>query len=650
MKKTWIYDLEQFPNLHTATFKDIKSDTVKTFVLHKSKNQLKEYIRFLKTECKYLIGFNNINYDYPLLHYILKNEYKLLKSNKPEKLLYLTSQEIIKSKYSSIKDKYVIIPQIDLFRINNYQNKNKSTSLKWIEFSLRWNNVQDLPYRYDDEIDEENIQLVLDYNLNDVLATEMFFNYCKPQIDLRLSLGKKYDLNLLNESDTSMGVNLMIKKYSEYTGKNPEMFKHLRDYSTHPLYLKNIISDTIQFKSIELNKVLLDLKSNLINLRTQDEIEESESFKYSFKYNQCTYDIAKGGLHSTLPPMLLHNSDDYTIIDIDFSSYYPNIMLKLKLYPPQLGEYILTLLQELTELRLKAKADKDMITSDATKITINSIFGNLGNQYSFLYSPETMYKVTINGQLILLMLIEELELNGAICFYTNTDGCTFKVPKNKVNLFYEICKNFDNKIGIPIEFNEYKLCAIRDVNNYLIITTDNKVKLKGDFEINKLPHKNNSQIVVAKAVHEYLVNKTPIDYYIYHNTNILDFCKGVKITGKNRLVSRTFDGLQFNDELLSKTTRYYVSNNGVRLIKMLPPLLKKTYTEKYNELIPNQLSIFDMGIEDVIVRKVRETNIEANNYCTVLNQFDNKKNISEYDINYEYYINECNKIISDLKL
>jgi hypothetical protein len=57
-----------------------------------------------------------------------------------------------------------------------------------------------------------------------------------------------------------------------------------------------------------------------------------------------------------------------------------------------------------------------------------------------------------------------------------------------------------------------------------------------------------------------------------------------------------------------------------------------------------QVNMFDM-IDDVRVEaEDRETNIEAGHLCTVMNKLITKKP-EDYDINYEYYLNECNKII-----
>lgn len=634
--QTWVYDLEQFSNCHTATFKGIDTGEIRVFVVHESRNDLIEYIHFLKNDVKGLIGFNNLNYDYPLLHYILTTP-ALLKSKDPANELYRKSQGIILQKYSSIWDNKVLIPQLDLYKLNHYDNKNKATSLKWVEFTLRWNNLQDLPYKHNHVVKVNELNQILKYNLNDVEATEMFYRYCKDQIDMRKELSRIYKTNLINKSDSAIGVELLTRKYEELTGLPRTRFKHWRD-NTRVVHLRDVIDDLIEFETPEMQNVLNDLMVNSKNIIEHD-------FEHNFKFKDCYYTIAKGGLHSTLKGIHIKESDTHKIIDLDFGSFYPKIMLNLGVYPPQLGEKFLIMLQDLTDRRLRAKAEGDDGTAYSLKITINSIYGNLGNKYSYTYSPKSMYKVTLNGQLIIMMLIEQLEKRGISCFYANTDGATFSVPIEAVDTFYDICQKFEKKVNIPIEYANYKMCAIRDVNNY-IIQTENKIKVKGDFEIDKFPHKNNSQLVVAKALKEYYINGTLPEDFITNHTDIFDFCKGAKMTSGNKLVARTFTGQDFKDTELTKTNRYFVSNDGVTLIKVMPPLDKELETDKVKREY-NQMNIFDVYIPDeFVVRKNRETNLEVGYKCTLLNDISE---LDRYDINYDYYIRECYKIINSIQ-
>lgn len=124
-----VYDLEQLKNFHSCTALDISTNEIKVFVIHTSRNDIKEYIAYLE-QCKIMIGFNNLNYDYPMLHYILLNKQVLinLSPNRINELLYQESQRIINLEYSEIKRDNMFIPQIDLYRVWHFDNKNRRMS------------------------------------------------------------------------------------------------------------------------------------------------------------------------------------------------------------------------------------------------------------------------------------------------------------------------------------------------------------------------------------------------------------------------------------------------------------------------------------------------------------------------------------------
>ena len=201
----------------------------------------------------------------------------------------------------------------------------------------------------------------------------------------------------------------------------------------------------------------------------------------------------------------------------------------------------------------------------------------------------------------------------------------------------------------------------RDVNNYINIIDEKNIKFKGCFEIDRDFHKNHSKRIVAIALANYYINgkscdETIIEYLndttdfnFAKNYGIYDFCLGSKMKGQNKLFKRDIRDFSVCDTSLSKMNRYYVSNEGSELIKKLPPLDKNklTDTEKVKLINPDQVNLFDF-IEDTVTiePKDRETNIESGWKCTIFNKYIEKKHNNEYDVNYDYYINECNKIIN----
>jgi hypothetical protein len=668
--KVWVYDLEMFRNFFSGTFFNLKTEEVKYFVIHSSRDDRQSFMEFLNDDVDGLIGFNNVGYDYPLLHFLLKYNKNKLKTIETDKLidqLYHKGQEIINTKYSSIRKKDVIIPQLDLYKLHHYDGANKRCSLKVLEFSFRWKKLQDLPFKYDEVITEENIDAVLEYNLNDVMFTYELYKASSKEIQLRKDMGKRYKENFINYSDTKIGTSVIAKMYEKKTGIRYYDFKDLRD-KTKSVCLGDLVWDGIKFNSKPLQELLYHIRNTTVDLETNKVIstssnyikaqtgDDKDKFKIPVCLNDTCYDILLGGLHSTRKPEIFEESEDEELIDLDFGSFYPFIMIMLKIFPPQLGIEMLEILKEVTDTRLEAKKKGDKVVANSLKICINSVYGNLGNKYSFLSSNLSKNTVTINGQLILLMLIEQLELSsrGIRCFYGNTDGATFKVKKDQVDNFYKICKDFEKFVNIPLEFVNYHKCMIRDVNNYLIITNEykdgnRKIKVKGDFERvedGKAWHKNHSMNIVAQALYEYYVNGAKVEKTIKGCKNIFEFLKVVKSKGKNTLELHSYDEYgNLIREYLQKTNRYYVSKEGKKLMKIMPPLDKLTYTEKHKlKVNPNQMDLFDF-VEDVRVDLERESNVEAGSKVILFNDYIEKP-IEEYGIDYEYYIDEAYKIIN----
>lgn len=239
--------------------------------------------------------------------------------------------------------------------------------------------------------------------------------------------------------------------------------------------------------------------------------------------------------------------------------------------------------------------------------------------------------------------------------FENTDGAAFIIKRSEKELVDQVCKKMEELSNIGLEMQECKKLIMRDVNNYINIISDDNIKFKGCFEVDRDYHKNHSKRIVAIATANYFIKgiepsetlKNHLNNFKYdfaENYGIFDFCIGVKMTGNNKLYQRNIKGIKIIDKKLSKVTRYYVSNNGCQLIKKLPPL-EKNYITKTDKEPTNQTNIFDI-IEDVKIEpKERETNIEAGWECNVFNKYEE----GPYDINYKYYINEVEKLIKAIK-
>ena len=138
-KKVWVYDVETLKSCFTYTAINVDTEEIVQYVLHKDRSDWDEFINHLK-QCKGQIGFNNLSFDYPVIHYILKTLDGSLKRESTVKYIYEEAQRIIEvqneksfSKFASIKESEVLIHQLDLFKIWHYNNAARSTYLKALE-------------------------------------------------------------------------------------------------------------------------------------------------------------------------------------------------------------------------------------------------------------------------------------------------------------------------------------------------------------------------------------------------------------------------------------------------------------------------------------------------------------------------------------
>lgn len=657
-KQLYVYDLETYPNFFLATFKNVQTKEWKEFEISNRRNDSKNLYYFLKTKGLKLIGFNNLNFDYPILHKTLLTHPKQWSPLS----IYKVVETIISEKYSEIKEKDVLIPQLDVYKIWHYDNKNKATSLKWLEFAMRLENVEDLPYAPGSILTDTEKDNIIKYCRNDIDATEKFYNLSSKHIEIRKFYSKHENINLINASEIKISKEIFSKHLSKPLGLSQWEVKKLRT-ERQLVPIKDTIFDYITFNDPVNQDTLNKFKSyNWVDTSNMTKAEKKKhSISFSVPYKNVIREYAIGGLHSFGEPGVYESDNDYILVDVDFASYYPHLSFRNKLHPQHIPEKIFNELYEgfYTERKNYPKSDP---RNYVLKIILNGSYGLSKDKYAFLYDPKWQLQICINGQLILTLLTEKI-LNvvpDAQIVFENTDGAMFRVKRTSYNALLEACKEVEKIVNIPLETQVCKTIIARDVNNYINIIDDKTIKFKGCFEIDRDYHKNHSKRIVAIALANYYINGIPCektiinhinkkdDYSFAKNYGIYDFCLGVKMKGQNKLHKRTIEDFKIVDVPLSKMNRYYVSTDGYELIKILPPSEANYLTSTDKHKIKHgesQINIFDF-IDDVYVEpEDRETNIEAGWKCTLFNKYINKDE-KDYNLNYEYYINECSKIIN----
>lgn len=467
---------------------------------------------------------------------------------------------------------------------------------------------------------------MLYYNKNDVFLVCEMARQKPDEIRLRYSITSAFKINTLCSARANIADKLVTKFYSNMTGLDKSKFEKLRTERSK-LSFDKIIFPHIKFKTKELQDVLEELKKVYVYRTTKDD------FSKVINFYGTTYTLACGGIHTKDIPVILHSDDKYLYKHFDYNSYYPSIIISYNIAPKHLiNKIFVEMVKYFRDTRVKCKHTKDSdgyvmagvpnkIAAEVLKIVINSIYGKFGSEMFFLYDRFAQLQVTINGQLMTMTLVEELELNGIHVISANTDGIIIKLPRDKIEVFDDITKRWNETNKMQADSEDYKDYVARDVNNYFAVWENGDCDAKGDLDPKqyiKDLKKGYDMPIVATAVYNYFINNTPVMDTLRNSKNILDFCKTQNVGRQFEVVyDKVIDG-EIKSIYTQRHNRFYVSNNGIVLSK------EHIATKKRNKLAS--------GL-----------------YVQVLNSLDDKP-IEERNINYGYYYNECYKIIDPIKL
>jgi hypothetical protein len=613
-KKTFVYDLETL-DIFTATFLDKDSDYFRQFVISDDKDERYEMFKFLKEEVQALIGYNCLTFDAQILEFI----YRHPDTCASEIRRYA---EIITSGDNRRPDVYewnLRIPHLDLFRALSLNVKSKRTSLKWCEYMLDMENIEDMPSQGDGDNWEEK---VLSYNYNDTISTKELYIKNYHEIDLRKKMTKTEGINLLNSSEPDIARKLFSKYLSSAMGIRKNDLEAMST-SRDSVQIKDILFPYIDFKSSQLNSVFESYKSFIST--------SWNNFEFPVLFGGIELFYGLGGLHGSLNNKIVESTEKLIIKSCDVRSMYPNLAIRNKLHPAHLPqETFCNLYESLYEQRIALpKSDpKNYIL----KIVLNALYGLTNDEYSFLRDRQMTLSICINGQLSISMLIEDIILNipEAKLLMANTDGFEILLPKEYEPLYYEFCKKWELLTKLELEYDEYEKLIIVDVNNYIGKYTNGKTKCKGKFEFENIPlHKNKSHNIISIAVFNYFIKGISVEDTIHNHRNIFDFCAGVRakssetsVRGKAHYELHYMQDKVIMNEKLSKTVRYYISKKGGTLIK-----------------------VYENGTVEQVEAPERYKSWRV----TVFNRAFYPESFDSYGIDMAYYINRANNWIRDVE-
>jgi hypothetical protein len=414
----------------------------------------------------------------------------------------------------------------------------------------------------------EQIEVLKHYNAHDVSETKKFYYQTLDMIAFREELTRKYNRDFMNHNDTKIGKDYFVMKLEEagvacydYSNKG----RTPRQTKRPVIHLKDAILPWISFEQPEFNRVLNWLKEQSITETKgvfTDLIARVSGFDFVF---------GLGGIHGSVESEVVESDDDHIIVDLDVTSYYPNLAITNGFHPAHLGRDFVSIYKHLFEQR--KQYPKKSAESAMLKLALNGVYGDSNNQFSVFYDPQFTMSITLNGQLLLCLLAEGLmTIPGLRLIQVNTDGLTVRVPRSHKLMLDIVRAAWQDRTGLNLEEAVYKRMFIRDCNNYIAEYEDGTTKRKGAYEWKTGWHQNAGGLVVPKVAEKVLVDGAPIRETVEQWPDIMDFMLRAKVPRSSHLAIE-YPGQP--PQKIQNITRYYIAKDGGRLFKWMPPLKGK---------------------------------------------------------------------------
>ena len=576
-KRRIVIDFEVLSNagFWMCCMKDYKTEKEHIII-----NNKEEFIRvFNKNKDSVWVGYNIKGYDQWIAKAIIAG---------------LDPCEISKSLIEEGANPWRINPNLNKINMNIFELSNGFRSLKELELfmgeDIRESSVSFDLKRYPNN---SEIEELTKYCLHDVRMTYKVFKELYFEYEAQLGL-----INYFNLED--------------------RMFNMTKaQLSAHILQAKKPMEDRDDLYEFDIVDTIKLSKYAYVKEWYQNFKNHSSKYLQTDIYGVST-DFGTGGLHSARKK---YKAKDF-IVNSDVSSFYPAIMIEYNLLSRNVRNP--EKFREIRDTRINFKKSKNPIEK-SLKIVLNGTFGASKDANNDLYDPRQGLAICVNGQLLLLDLIEKVELefgDRAEFIQGNTDGVMFKFNSQEdVDKYIEICNEWCSRTRMELEHDFINTIVQKDVNNYIFIDNNGKIKSKGAY-VKKLSLLDNDLPIVNKALVEKLVNDIDIETTINNADNLIDFQKCLKISGKydyairgdkvvDLKVHRVFASKNYNDlpimkvksggnpeKIANTPDKMFIDNDNI-IGKAVPEYLdKKWYIDlakkRLEDFIPDEsYTLFD---------------------------------------------------------
>ena len=508
------YDFEVFKYDHLAVF--IDTDKKKIFHIVNDDDAFKKL--YEENVKNIWIGFNNNHYD----KYIYKS---ILLGMDPKKV----NDEII----INGKDGWQISHAFNKIPMINYDVfTSRSYGLKTLE-GFMGNNIKesDIDFNIDRKLTQKEIEETIKYCTSDVENTvEVFME----NIDTFNAF-----MDIIKAFPQQLNMNSLSNSSAQMTAAVLECEKKAWDDEFDFFFLP----------CVQLNKYkcVKDWFTQFIGKTFESDAAKKEFYKntsYTMDVANVPHTFGFGGCHGAPQNPLKAAGGLY---HVDVNNYYPSLLLAYGLVTRAASNDNFRIIYDTrkklkykqTHAKDKTEAKRYKKAQNPYKIILNALSGAMKDKHNRAYDPRNNNIMCINGQLMLLDLIEHLEvIPGFNLIQSNTDGLIIQIPDtdDAFEMLDDICYEWESRCStdlcdIKLETDQIKEIYQKDVNNYLWIDYEDGMERKGSY-VKALSKLDYDLPIVNKALVEYMANKVPVETTINECDEFIMFQKIVKLSSK----------------------------------------------------------------------------------------------------------------------
>lgn len=545
---TLFVNVESYPNYFLITFKLHNSGFIQ-LECGEGRSFNPQFLSWLMHSYK-TVGFNSHNYDLLIIWLAYHNQDEIVLKDATNDIILrdMREWELKKEyKFQTFKTNH-----IDLIEVAPLKG-----SLKLYGARLHCPSIQEQPFDINEPLTEFEIEELKKFNCNQVCITELLYNFMKERLDLRESLTNEYHIDVMSKSDAQIAEAIISKEVSKLNGKPVD-----RPSIEPGTVYRYSVPHYLQYATKPMQDLLGEIRKAKFVLGDNGKMIAPPELDTPARIGKNVYSLGIGGLHSVDKCKAYVAKNGKKIKDIDVTSYYPNAILNMRLFPIAMGPNFLSVYGGFKTQRVDAKRLKQFTKDKGLKIFLNGVSGKFSDYYSKMYSPANTIQMNLTGQLSMLMLAEMFENDGIEVISANTDGITVYYDEDQEQRVLDLKAYWEKITNFQLEDVDYLKYYARDVNAYFAVKSDGKVKVKGPYsEVGSQSGTKldtNPQVLICTDAIEALLSKgIPVEETI---KNCKDFTRFVTVRNAKA------PGAHKNGEYLGKVIRWYYAKGELGAI------------------------------------------------------------------------------------